>query len=205
MLGSVVDRTHEFGVFVANADAHIEGSVVRETSPQVSDQKLGYGMSIQPTCVAQAVGVVCDDTTRSNVTLLGSLVERSYDIGVLVADSDAHIEASVVRLTSPRAADGRLGDGVIVEGGFGPSSLNIVRARIEESARAGLSNFGAFVSLESTRIHCAAFELAGESYNDKEFTFEDRGGNQCGCPDADHACKSVSVGLEPPTPLAGAE
>ncbi len=85
------------------------------------------------------------------------------------------------------------------------SSVFVNATRIDDAARAGLSNFGAFVSLGSTAIRCAAFELEGEPFNGSNFSFENRGGNACGCPVADEKCVAVSAGLEPPAPVAPIE
>jgi len=46
-------------------------------------------------------------------------------------------------------------------------------------------------------VQCASFDLEGEAQG-QAFTFEDRGGNRCGCPVADAECIAVSPGLEPP-------
>jgi hypothetical protein len=205
MRNSLVDRTHQYGIFIAASEAHIETTVVRDSAPQVADNTLGFGMCNQLVCLPGPLGVECDPASHSNLTLLGSLIERSYELGILVGSSDARIESSVVRTTSPRASDGRFGDGILVESGYAPASLSISQARIEDSARAGLSNFGAFASLQSTRIDCAAFELAGERLKEREFTFEDRGDNRCGCSGSDEPCKAVSAGLEPPPPPTGTD
>jgi hypothetical protein len=86
-----------------------------------------------------------------------------------------------------------------------PTSVLLDASAIEDSARAGLSNFGAFVSLGATTVRCAAFELEGEKWSGSEFRFEDRGGNACGCPTADQVCEAVSAGLEPPEPIPPVE
>jgi len=72
----------------------------------------------------------------------------------------------------------------------------------EQTPRAGISNFGAFVSVASTSLRCHGFEIEGEPFTPYEttfqFTFEDRGHNACGCPTASAECVAVSAGLEPP-------
>ena len=33
------------------------------------------------------------------------------------------------------------------------------------------------------------------------FSFDNQGGNACGCPEAGNSCKVVSTGIAPPNPL----
>jgi hypothetical protein len=72
----------------------------------------------------------------------------------------------------------------------------VTRARI--SARAGLANFAAVVSLRETSIECAAFALDGEPLAEAPFVFEDRGDNRCGCPTAQDACVAATAQLAAP-------
>ena len=81
-----------------------------------------------------------------------------------------------------------------------PLRVSTASTLIDSSARAGLANFGAFASLGATRVRCAALALSGDGYSEHDFSFEDRGGNACGCPEADGECKMVSAGLAPPDP-----
>ena len=53
------------------------------------------------------------------------------------------VRNTVVRNTKPRAFDGIFGDGVTAYGGWAPASAVVTATRIEDSARAGLSTFGA--------------------------------------------------------------
>lgn len=81
-----------------------------------------------------------------------------------------------------------------------PASVTVANTRIQQSQRAGLSNFGSAVSLSRTEIVCAGFELEGEPYDGMSFAFTDAGANSCGCPDANATCISVSASLEAPAP-----
>jgi hypothetical protein len=108
------------------------------------------------------------------------------------------VEATLVRDTKPRPSDGRFGDGIIAHGLFAPANLSIHASRIENSARAGIASFGSFVSLSDSRVQCAGFDLEGEILDGQNFSFDDGGGNACGCPTADHPCAVVSTNLDPP-------
>jgi hypothetical protein len=145
------------------------------------------------------------DLGPTSVSVVGSLVEQSHEVGLFVAGSDALVEGTVVRDTLPCLLDGFFGDGIAVFSDQAPASATITGAFIADSARAGLSNFGAFVSLGSTRIQCAGYELEGEPYQGLDFVFEDLGENGCGCPTADGKCVAESAGLAPPEPAAPIE
>lgn len=133
-----------------------------------------------------------------------TLVADNARVGIFVGDSDATIEDSVVLVT--RDVAGRFGDGLSVLSELAAgANVWLTRSHIRDSSRAGVSNFGAFVSLGGVRIACAAFELEGERHVDQPFRFEDRGDNGCGCPVADGRCVAVSAGIEPPEPLAPIE
>lgn len=167
-------------------------------APRASDQQLGRGVNVQLPCTPQGV---CDPGIPASATLVRSLVEQSHEFGVFVAGSVTTLDTTVVSHTLAKAADDLSGDGLAVTSEIGPASATVLGARIEESARAGVSSFGASVSLASTRIGCAAFDLDGEPFEARAFSFEDRGGNICGCPSSEGPCTVVSVGLEPPEPL----
>jgi hypothetical protein len=45
------------------------------------------------------------------------------------------------------------------------------------------------------------FHIEGEFYFANNFSFQDRGGNKCGCPDANGQCEAVTTGYAPPQPI----
>jgi hypothetical protein len=97
-------------------------------------------------------------------------------------------------------ADGALGgDGASF--GFGVDAFaRLQRTRIESSARAAVSNFGAFVQLSSIRATCQPFDLDAEPVGEKQAVFDNVGDNLCGCPAAEDACQAQSANLAPPMP-----
>jgi hypothetical protein len=133
----------------------------------------------------------------SNGTVTSTFVLRSHDIGIFASGGTATIDRVVVQGTAARA-DGRFGDGIAVMSGLAPSTAALDHVRVVESARAAVSSFGSPVSLGSSMLQCASWDLEGEEHEGDPFAFEDRGGNRCGCPVADSECVSVSPGLEPP-------
>ena len=98
---------------------------------------------------------------------------------------------------------GQFGDGIVVgaQDGFGASQVTLTGNRIEASARAGLSNFGSTITFASNALVCSVFDIEGEDYMGAAFSFDNQGGNLCGCPDANGKCKVESANLEPPKPI----
>jgi hypothetical protein len=72
---------------------------------------------------------------------------------------------------------------------------------VESSERAGITNFGASVTLSGTALECNPIQIDAESWNGVDPAFEDLGGNACGCQDAGADCTLLSATLEPPAPL----
>lgn len=72
----------------------------------------------------------------------------------------------------------------------------------EGSARAGISSFGAAVEIGSTTLECNSIHLDGEQYRGNDFSFDDLGGNACGCAGAPVVCQVLSSGLAPPEPIS---
>ena len=85
------------------------------------------------------------------------------------------------------------------------ATVTVTGTRIENSARAGLSNFGGEAVIGSNHFDCNAFDLNGETkYLGKSlpFSFENLGGNTCGCGSEQSHCKIVSSALEAPPPAS---
>jgi len=189
---SVLELNHDLGVFIAGVDGTIEGTVIRDTLPRSSNQTGGRGLHIQPDLSLDL---------SNAVTVERSLVERSLDIGVIVLGVAVTFEGTVVRDTVPRASDGLFGDGVLVAREPGPTSALLSRCRVEDSARVGVAAFGAPVSLAATVLECNAIHMNQEAHAGVAASFEDLGGNRCGCGSAPDICRALSVGLEPPAPM----
>jgi hypothetical protein len=105
MHASVIERSHEIGLFVSGAPVTLESSIVRDTAEMTSDGSSGRGLS------AQDQG----SDARATITLRGSLVQSSRDIGIFVEGTDLILERTIVRDTQPRVADGLGGIGVNVQ------------------------------------------------------------------------------------------
>jgi hypothetical protein len=198
--GSLVEQNTDVGVLVGGgADVLIESTTVRDTAP-AGDGTGGTGIAFQG-----------GPSRRTNGTIRSCLIDQNGWAGLRVDGSDATIESTLVRATHASAM-GQFGDGIVVATQAKPdpshvslitrpSQVTLTGSRIEASARAGLSNFGSTVAFSSTVLVCSAFDIEGEDDNGVPFTYDDQGGNLCGCPEANGKCKSVSAGLAPPAPI----
>jgi hypothetical protein len=182
--GCVLERSTELGMFVDASDVTIESSIVRGTLPTPTGAH-GAGLHFQ---------------TGATATIRTSLVDQNVEFGVQVIDSDVTIESSEIRNSTARA-DHVFGDGVAVTAADRDASARLVATRIEDSARAAVTSFGAEITLQGNALACQAFDLDGEPLEHRMHQFLDLGGNGCGCPVANAACVLVSAAVAPPEPL----
>jgi hypothetical protein len=122
---------------------------------------------------------------------------------------------NLIKLTLSNKIDGRFGDGIIAECSDNVIvyqdgqnfALDFLPPGIEDSARAGISNFGSNVSLTNVKIECSSFDLDIEDGSlsgcpNHSSSWGNNGGNVCGCPDANGSCVTDSSGgIEPPDPI----
>lgn len=145
---SVVERNHEFGIFVGASDGVIESSVIRGTLPRTSDGLLGRGVGVQshPT----------KPDMRGKLELRTSLVERNVEAGVsLGGGADAVVENTVIRDTQPQAHDQRFGMGLYA--GNDPNVRNgptvtVRMSLLERNMQEGVFLFGADGVFEGTIV-----------------------------------------------------
>ena len=130
-----------------------------------------------------------------------SVVDLSREVGLFVANSDAVVEYSLVRSTAPQRADGLYGDGVAVWASGAPATFTGVGLRVEGSGRAGVSSFGGVVALERCQLECNQIALSAQDLGTSPATFEDRGGNDCGCAGTQSPCVAENAALQPPQPI----
>jgi hypothetical protein len=185
---SLLERNRGASVLVNGSEATVERTHILDTQMDAGGT-YGRGVLVQDRVETGNV---------SRLVLLDSTVERSRECGVVVVDSDAEIERVVILDTAPSDV-GLLGDGLAVVSLDHPATVRIVASRIEGSARAGIGNFGAAVTVADTTLECNAIPLDGELYSGASFSFADQGGNRCGCAGEEIVCSVVSSMLAAPT------
>ena len=105
VIASVVERAHGVGVHVSGSDVEIVGVVVRDVQPDGAGLD-GRGLSVQ---------VDPQTSERSSVQVIRSVVERTHEIGVFVAGSDAVLSGVVVRDILPEVGTGSSGRGIQIQ------------------------------------------------------------------------------------------
>ena len=118
--------------------------------------------------------------------------------------------------TLPKQDDGKFGDGLVAECSQdvvvcqdGTNyALDFLPPKIAHSARAGISNFNSHIKLSGVIFDCNLFHVAAETIDASvcssvdKWSFDDLGGNQCGCDGIPVVCQvAVAGGLEPPDPI----
>jgi hypothetical protein len=141
--GSLVEATHDRGVFVVASMLTVEGSVIRGTLPSM-DPETGRGVD------------AIDDgpKRRANLIIRGSVIEQNHDHGVAIAGSDGKIEATVIRDTQSNAA-GDSGEGVGIEDDHTHDEASTVAIRgcvIERNRRHGVGVAGSTATIERTVV-----------------------------------------------------
>jgi hypothetical protein len=187
--GSVVENVHDLGVLVEGSSATVESSVVRDVRANDTDV-LGRGIQVQ-----------YDGLVAGSLALRSSRIERTREAALVVVDSDATVEACVISETHAHAQDGLHGDGIVVHSNGRDATASVVDTRIEHSARAAISSFGSAVNVASSDFVCQLFDLDGEGWATRPFTWKDDGNNRCGCPEPDRDCVAVSSQIAPPSPI----
>jgi len=165
---SLVENNHDYGLFASGSSIRVVDSVVRATQPRPSDQALGRGINVQLACYDTTTGQECHPDRRSNGQVLGSLVERNHEHGVIIVGSDGLVEASVIRATLPRASDLFLGVGVSVQPSCvasatgqvcDPATRSTATIRgslVDQNHETGLYAMGADVIVETTVVRATA-------------------------------------------------
>jgi hypothetical protein len=201
LIGSVIERSHDIGLFLSASDLLMQATVVRDVYPSALSQEYGRGVQLQDH------GSI---PRRSTTTIEDSLVERCHDAAIVVGNSDLILTGTLLRQVQARASDGLFGDGLdavrlvpgqIFGGGEPYANIEISRSHIDQAARAALASFGAQVSIEAIRLSCSQIAMNGESQDGVDAAFVDGGENLCGCGTDQEPCKALSSMLEPPVPV----
>jgi len=138
--GSVVDDNVTHGITVIASRASLSATLIRATRADAAGRQ-GFGVYID----ADALG------TRGRLAMTGCVLDANTTTALVVAASDAEVDATVIRGTVPAPADGDFGYGVLV--GFDPDTgqegnLVLRRALLEKNASVGL-----FVSASTASLN----------------------------------------------------
>jgi hypothetical protein len=190
MSDSLIVGNAGLGIFLGGATGTFERIAIRDPVADVPTLWPGRGLQVQPAPTGEAAHAV----------LIDSLVDNAVEIGVMFADASGSVERTLIRNALAAPANGLMGDGIAAmrEDPTGPQELSIIDSRVESSVRAGVSSFGAGITIEGSTFECNPIQLAIAT---SKATFEDRGGNDCGCGAERDDCQAVGAELEPPLPV----
>jgi hypothetical protein len=142
---SVIERNTQGAVTVHAADAEIEATLIRNTHPTPAG-RFGRGLMVQTEAAASGPGVA---------VVRGSVIEHSFDAGILVHASEVTLEHTVVRDTLASPADQIWGHGVACQhdGQRGHGASLIARqSLIERNTETGLMLAGSTATLAGVAI-----------------------------------------------------
>jgi hypothetical protein len=166
--GSLVERNHEFGIFVSGSEAIVEGTVVRGTLPHAGVQRNGRGITARPSCLRLAGVLSCDVDTSSLLAVSGSLFEDNHGAGIQAIGSQVSVERTVVRRTKALVDSQVGGQGISaslmcfddgIEDGCRPGTgadLQVRESTLEESQHLGLSISASTATLDAVVIRSTA-------------------------------------------------
>jgi hypothetical protein len=124
-------------VAVLGANATIESTVVRGIKGDADGQFGGRDIDLQSSLEGHP----------GRLTLQTSLIEETSNAGVLIFDSDATIESTLVRgIKQAVSTEGIFADGISVISTGGPTEARVTATQVASNARAGLL----FVDSEGT-------------------------------------------------------
>jgi hypothetical protein len=182
---SLFAASAELGVVIYGAAATLDHVVVRDTAAG-DDGFGGHGIHVEG---MQGV--------ETEATVTATLIERSHIAGIVVSGATLRVEQCVVSGTVANA-DGLFGDGLLAGGKEIAANITLLGVVLSDNARAGIANFGSEVALGGSVLSCHAFDLNGELFEGRSFTFADLGGSLCGCPEPSAPCGVSSSGILAP-------
>jgi hypothetical protein len=151
---AVFERNHTASVLLLGSKATIAASVVRDTQPSQLSQRDGLG-----------VLALADSGRRATLELSGSVVASNYSRGIAVLGSDATIEATAVRDTSPQQWDSNTGEGIaVLDSGTERSDATILRSLVERSCQSGIMVKSSDLSMGWTLVRDTAPRGADRSF-----------------------------------------
>jgi hypothetical protein len=153
VVDSIIEENLSVGIYVVAANATLEGTVVRKTKPDPSNDQGGIGLLIFTTIKQQAT-----------LTMKESLLTGNRTAGLHLSDAAATVERSVIMETEARAKDSALGVGILAEGKLSSSVLTLKESLLSNNRTAGLLVRGSQATLERSVIEATRSQSAPQVY-----------------------------------------
>jgi len=194
--GCVIERATGSGLESSGSDLVVENTIVRGYPKDAAKPKNTRGIQAQ-----------LDKLTRvpSKLTVRRSSIVDSLEIGIAVVGATAQLEGTLVDGSRPSLLTaGAFGDGLMASlYGDVDASVTITSSLIRNSARAGVSTFGATLQLKGGVLSCNKIDVDVESAKRTSSseavaaTLEDLGRNFCACTAVLSECHAQSASLAP--------
>jgi hypothetical protein len=228
LIGSLIEGFPEFGAFAQGSDLEVRHTTFRAPRPgpatgvgvgvalgstltleaSLFDENRDSSLLIQESTATVTAALARDAGGFGALIRHGASAEirqSRFDsmaaAGIYVLGATATLEDLLVVGTLPDPMTGQYGDGIVVGVGLDdglPGAATISRVAVEASARAGITNFGSFVSLAEVSLACNPIALDGETGAGLDFAFEEAGEVACGCAPEVETCLVQSSMLAPP-------
>ena len=150
---------------------------------------------------ASVIGAACGGIVAFETSgfFLESILLSNHYAGIALVDAPVfHILENVIQNTLSIGTSGLAGDGIAL---FLSPDVTIEDNLLFQSARAGVAAYGSNVTIGDNTILCSAFDIDNEIFQGLPTTFDDEGGNQCGCGGPLGECEAVSSQILPPPPV----
>jgi hypothetical protein len=152
----MISKNTAAGVHFGGSTGKLERTIVADTRPYSSNShEPPYGNGYYGCGLNIIRDVKLSPVPPSDVALLDSLVTRNKLFGVSVFNSKATVERTVVRDTSPQAADGDGGDGInvmVTQQDKTPAQVLVRDALVAGNHFAGIGLFSAKGVIERTLV-----------------------------------------------------
>jgi hypothetical protein len=194
---SLIDTTRALGVFLADGEATLERTIVRDTQPRPVEKDFGAGIAAQP------------DRGASRLVLRDVVVRSSYVAGIQINGATLELDSAFVTDVRAQEVDKLFGDALAVQSALrratGELLVGTATVRgliVRNAARAGIGVFGASLDLSASALQCNAIDLALTERFDSSGVatnppvLRDGGDNVCGC-ETVATCAARSEALTP--------
>jgi hypothetical protein len=156
---SLLERNLGVGLLTHGAEADIDSTVVRDTTPEASTGADGVGIAgyYEPTRKA-----------RATIAIARSVVENNHLAGIALVGTDGSVDATTVRATRPQASNGLGGTGIVVQiGGDAERTVaSVTRSLVADSLGMGVFVADSELTLDASVVSTALpLEIDG-SYGD---------------------------------------
>jgi hypothetical protein len=152
---------------------------------------------------------------RSGLCISETSMMDNWIFGLRAVGSAIRLKGFGVAGTRARF-DGAWGNGIDAMPDALPSTISVSTGWVVSSERAGIAAIGSLIKLKNTLVQCSAFDLENETVQANDYgpgrpltiqfgTYDNLGGDFCGCPIAVGTCVSQSAGGPSPPPAIPAQ